>query len=218
MKKYLSVFLILLSIVSFSSCSSKEKTIANLKVAIDGEATASAKYSAYADRALKDSIYGVEVLFRATSKAEGIHLSNHQVVLKSLGVSDYAPKVGQYDVYTTTDNLQSAIAGETMEFSTMYPTFIAEAKLEGVEDAIISFNYALDTEMRHAKIYAETLSQLANGDKNIVITYYVCPKCGNVYVGIPDDVCKLCHMSKADFIPFVSAVKMADGITGASPK
>src|SRR5574344_1681983 len=66
----------------------------DLEAAADGEATASAKYAAFADQAAKEGLPQIEALYRATSKAESIHLANHQKALREKNIMGYKPKVG----------------------------------------------------------------------------------------------------------------------------
>ncbi|MEG2065024.1 MAG: ferritin family protein [Alistipes sp.] len=206
MKKICSIFVVAAAALAMVACTpSHDKTIANLKAAIDGESTASAKYAAFADKAAADSLFSVEALFRATSQAEAIHIKNHQEVLVSLGVADYVGTVAEFEVKTTAENLQAAIDGETYEFTTMYPGFITDAEAEKVQAALVSFNYAQDAEKGHAKIYGDALANIATPEV-IAATYFVCPKCGNTYAGTPADVCEFCQTASADFVVFNATV------------
>lgn len=201
----------------FISCSSgKEKTIANLKNAINGELTASAKYDAFADQAAKDSLYNVEAMFRAISRAESIHAGNHMNVLQFIGVNDFKPDTMAFDVECTLENLRGAIEGETYEFTAMYPQIIAEAKAEGVNDAVESFNYAMDAEIGHSKIFAETLSRLSN-NKVVSAAYFVCPVCGFVYADATDVKCRLCKTPFEKFIAFYAAMPLIETLSGSRP-
>lgn len=219
MKKFCSYLAIAVAALSVVACSPKtDKTVANLKAAIDGEATASAKYAAFAAQAAKDSLYSVEALFKATSQAEAIHISNHQAVLASLGVTDYAPKVEKFDVKTTAENLQAGIDGESYEFTEMYPGFIKDAETEKVQGALVSFNYAQDAEKGHAKIYADVLAKLTT-PAAIADVYYVCPKCGNTYAGAPSELCELCQTASEQFVvikAIAPACQEGDATSGAT--
>ena len=93
-----------------------KKTEKNLGDGFAGESQANMKYLAFAKKAEADGYPQVAKLFRATAEAETIHAHAH---LKALG-----------KIKTTADNLEAAIAGETYEFSEMYPQFIEEAKQE----------------------------------------------------------------------------------------
>lgn len=219
MKKVCFYLTMVVAALSVVACSPKtDKTVANLKAAIDGEATASAKYAAFAAQAAKDSLYSVEALFKATSQAEAIHVNNHQAVLASLGVADYAPNVQKFDVKSTAENLQTAIDGETYEFDTMYPGFIKDAETEKVQGALVSFNYALDAEKGHAKIYADVLAKIATPNA-IADIYYVCPQCGNTYAGKPSALCELCQTPSEQFIIMKAnapACQEGDATSGAT--
>lgn len=214
-----SYLLIAAAVVGMVACTpAHDKTVANLKAAINGESTASAKYAAYAEQAAKDSLFAIEALFKATSQAEAIHVQNHQAVLVTLGVTDYEPIVEQFEVKSTAQNLQTAIDGETYEFTTMYPQFIKDAETEAVQNAIVSFNYAQDSEKGHAKIYADELTKITTPN-TLVNIFYVCPKCGNTYAGTPSELCELCQTSANSFIIMegVASVAPVDNSTGVTP-
>lgn len=202
MKKIYSYLLLAVAAAMMVACTpSHDKTVANLKAAINGESTASAKYAAYAEQAGKDSLFAIQALFNATSKAEAIHVTNHQAVLATLGVTDYVATVDPFEVKSTAENLQAAIDGETYEFTTMYPNFIKDAETEKVQGALVSYNYAQDAEKGHAKIYADALASIGN-PTTLASIYFVCPKCGNTYANTPSEVCELCQTSANDFVVF----------------
>lgn len=206
MKKFSSYLLLAVATAMIVACTpSHDKTVANLKAAINGESTASAKYAAFAEQAGKDSLFAIQALFNATSKAEAIHIANHQAVLVTLGVTDYVGTVDSFEVKSTAENLQAAIDGETYEFTTMYPNFIKDAETEKVQGALVSFNYAQDAEKGHAKIYADALTSIGNPTA-LASIYFVCPKCGNTYANTPSEVCELCQTSATDFIVFKAAM------------
>ena len=56
-------------------------TVQNLKSAINGESTASAKYAAFSQKAKEEGFMSVSKLFEATSKSEATHAKNHMKVL-----------------------------------------------------------------------------------------------------------------------------------------
>jgi rubrerythrin len=179
---------------------SKATTIDNLKAAFTGETTASAKYAAYAKKAKEEGFAKVATLFEAASKAESIHAGNHKAVLEQLG--DKAPEVTpKYDVKTTADNLQDAINGETYEVSTMYPEFLKNASNSKVNIAMISFNYAYQTEQNHKVMYTKALESLKKGAADSLPSkYLVCTTCGNTYDSSAPNRCVVCMTSKDRFI------------------
>ncbi|MDR1660684.1 MAG: rubrerythrin family protein, partial [Desulfovibrio sp.] len=83
------------------------KTQENLMAAFAGESQANRKYLAYAKTAEQEGLPQVAKLFRAAAAAETIHAHAH---LKNAG------KIGD-----TAANLKDALAGETYEFTKMYP-------------------------------------------------------------------------------------------------
>jgi rubrerythrin len=189
-----------------SSCSSPKpaKTIENLKAAITGESTASAKYAAFAAKAREEGYDTIAKMFDATSKAESIHAANHLAVLNKLGV-EFTVQLEKFDVLTTKENLQAAINGESYEFSTMYPGFISTAKEEKVEGAVTSFNYANDTEKKHKDFYQKALDVISTSTKEtgLPFAWAVCPKCGNTFAeGSIDTNCSFCMTPMDKFLPF----------------
>jgi rubrerythrin len=190
-------------IIAFSGCNAPKpvKTIDDLKAGIKGETTASAKYAAFAMKAREEGNDTIAKLFDAASKAESIHATNHRKVLEGLGekMDDFKP---EFEVKTTAENLQAAIDGETYEVTTMYPQFLADAKAEKVQKAERSFNWAFDTEKKHASFYKKALEALkANAENKLAFEYAVCPVCGNTYEKATlDEKCAFCQTPKDKFI------------------
>ncbi|MCL5782650.1 MAG: rubrerythrin family protein, partial [Candidatus Thermoplasmatota archaeon] len=61
---------------------------------------------------------------------------------------------------TTELNLKSAIAGETYEYTQMYPGFAKTAREEQFEDVAHWFEILSKAEKSHAKKYEDTLAKL----------------------------------------------------------
>jgi rubrerythrin len=175
-------------------------TIDNLKAAIVGETTASAKYLAYSKKAKEEGYEKVALLFKAASKSENIHANNHRAVLEQLGIKmdDFKP---EYKVNSTKENLQDAISGESYEVATMYPEFIKAAQEGNVNLAMISFNYAYKTEMKHKDLYKEALNKLNEKQESTMPSkYYVCSTCGNTYAETAPNRCGISMTPKERFI------------------
>jgi rubrerythrin len=153
------------------------KTLQNLQAAYNGESNAHAKYLLFAQKADEEGYGEAASLFRAASRAEEIHLTNHAAVIRELGAEPQA-RVETPAVKSTRENLEdSANQGEAYERDTMYPKFIKQAKLENVPSAVQSFEYARAAEAQHFKLFTEALNNLENlrGKSR---TYYVCSICG----------------------------------------
>lgn len=158
-------------------------TIENLMVAFAGESQANRKYLAFAKKAEAEGYKGAARMFRAAAEAETFHAHAHL---------NAAEKVG-----STTENLEQAVAGETYEYDSMYPPFLAEAEKDGNGKAIRSFTYAMEAEKVHAKLFAEVLGNLSKEDDSI---YYLCPSCGYVEKNSAPERCPICSAKGSSFI------------------
>jgi rubrerythrin len=180
-----------------------DKTIENLKAGFKGESTASAKYAAFAEQAKKEGLTQIASMFEATSRAESIHANNHKTVIEKMGLK-MDPVKPEFNVKTTSENLQEAIAGETYEMTKMYPDFIAAAKSESADPAVKSFRWAMDTEKKHQLMYQNALNALnAKKTETLSKVYMVCPKCGNTYdMAKTEAACSFCSTKSEKFIKF----------------
>ncbi len=159
------------------------KTEQNLKDAFAGESQANRKYLAFAKKAEEEGYIQAARLFRAAAAAETIHAHNH---LRGLS-----------GVKSTKENLLTAISGESYEFQQMYPQMIADAKAEGQDYALRSFNMANEVEKVHAALYKKALESLGT---NVVTDYYVCTVCGYTAEGEAPDECPVCKAKKKAFL------------------
>ncbi len=205
MKTVGKLFMLLSVVALMASCTPKPvKTIENLTAAFNGESTASAKYTAFAEKAKAEGFDTVAVMFLATSKAEAIHAANHKKVLEKLGVVVEGPQIGAFEVKTTAENLADAIKGETYEIDTMYPGFLTAAAEEKSADATKSFTWAVDTEKKHQAFYNRALTSVTAGVENTLPSnWFVCPVCGNTYDNTAvTAACDFCMTTPDKFISF----------------
>src|SRR5579872_2421096 len=79
-------------------------TLQNLQAAYNGESNAHVKYLAFAQKADEEGYHGVGSLFRATARAEQIHLTNHAAVIREMGAEPQAT-IKTPVVKTTRQNL-----------------------------------------------------------------------------------------------------------------
>jgi rubrerythrin len=154
------------------------KTQENLLSAFAGESQANRKYLAYAKQADKEGLPQAAKLFRAAAEAETIHAHAH---LRNAG------KIGN-----TLENLQDAVAGETYEFTKMYPEMIKDAEAEGNNAVRTYMEFVNAVEEVHANLYKKALA--ADGKAGDV-DYYICPVCGYTHEGPLSGKCPVC---KAD--------------------
>lgn len=158
------------------------KTEKNLLEAFTGESQANRKYLAFAKKADDEGFKQAAKLFRAAAEAETIHAHNHLRELKG--------------IKSTKENLGEALDGETHEFKSMYPGMIEEAKAEGAQGALRSFQFANDVEKIHAGLYKKALDSLGSNED---VDYWVCKVCGNTVENEPPDECPVCKAKKAAF-------------------
>lgn len=202
--KKLFTLAILVVAVSFTSCSKHTETIKNLQQAITGEANASAKYTAFAERAHADSLPNIASMFRAISRSEDVHRDNHMAELKKLGVQ-FTPVVAPVIVDSTLANLYVAKSGEEYEVQSMYPEFIAVAQKEKAKGAAKSFDVAMQIETKHAQFYITAIDtfQITDSDETLFAEWIVCPKCGDTYIkGTEPQSCDICGVSSENFLAF----------------
>lgn len=160
-------------------------TSENLKVAFAGESQANRKYLAFARKAEQDGFPNVARLFRTTAEAEAIHAQAH---LQNLG-----------GVGSTADNLKDAIAGETYEFTEMYPPMVEQATAEK-HRARNMFAWAVGAEAVHAKLYKMALEAVQQGKDLSEARFYLCPICGDIELGSPPESCPICGAKGEKFV------------------
>ena len=162
-------------------------TTKNLKEAFAGESQANQKYRAFAKKAEKEGFANIARLFQATAEAERIHAEGHLKSLEGIG--------------STADNLQSAIDGETYEFTEMYPPMVEQAEIEEHKQAKRMFKYATEAEAVHAKLYKLALEAVQLG-KDLDVDFYLCPICGYIEFGTPTDPCPICGTKPEKFVQY----------------
>jgi rubrerythrin len=156
----------------------------NLATAFAGESQANRKYLAFARQAEREGFGQVARLFRAAAEAETIHALAH-----------LANKGG---VRTTVENLAEAVAGETYEFTEMYPPMVEQAKAEG-HKAKTMLDFANRAEKVHAGLFQQALDALKAGKDLSQMEVYLCPVCGDVEFGVPPERCPICGAPAAKF-------------------
>jgi len=187
-------FLLPAAVVAGANHTPSESTVDNLQTAFNGESHAHHRYAAFAKKADEEGYGEVASLFRAASRAEEIHASNHAAVIRKLGAEPKAT-IETTVPASTKENLEVAIAGEVYERDQMYPAFLTEAKASKNGEAIRTFTYALKTEAEHARLYTEALQNLdkLRGKSR---TYYVCEVCGYTVENLNFARCIVCGVTK----------------------
>ena len=133
------------------------KTEENLKEAFAGESQANRRYLYFAQKADVEGYPDVAALFRSVAEGETGHAFGHFDFLAEGGVGD--PATGE-PVGPTEDNLKSAIAGETYEYTEMYPGFAKTARDEGFDEVAEWLETLARAEKSHAGKFQKTLEAL----------------------------------------------------------
>jgi rubrerythrin len=131
------------------------KTHTNLKEAFAGESQANRRYLYFAKVADVEGQPDIAGLFRDTAEGETGHAHGHLDYLKRVG----DPATGE-PIGNTALNLKASIAGETYEYTTMYPGFAKTAREEGFEEIAEWFETLARAERSHAGRFQKGLDTL----------------------------------------------------------
>ena len=131
------------------------KTEGNLKDAFAGESQANRRYLYFANKADVEGYADVAGVFRNTAEGETGHAHDHLEYLEKCGDPATGLPFGD-----TALNLKSAIAGETHEYTDMYPGMAKTAREEGFDEIADWFETLAKAERSHANKYQKTLDSL----------------------------------------------------------
>ena len=128
------------------------KTEENLKEAFAGESQANRRYLYFAQKADVEGFNDVAAVFRSTAEGETGHAHGHLEYLEACGDPATGEPFGD-----TIANLKSAIAGETHEYTDMYPGMAKSARDEGFDEIADWFETLAKAEKSHAGKFQKTL-------------------------------------------------------------
>jgi rubrerythrin len=132
------------------------KTHKNLKDAFAGESQANRRYLYFAKIADVEGNPDVAGLFRDTAEGETGHAHGHMDYLKKCGDPATGLPFGD-----SVDNLKSAIAGETHEYTDMYPGMAKAAREEGFAEIADWFETLAKAEKSHAGRFEKGLQSIS---------------------------------------------------------
>ena len=133
------------------------KTEGNLKEAFAGESQANRRYLYFAQKADVEGYNDVAAVFRSTAEGETGHAHGHLSYLEEVGDPATGKPIGD-----TRLNLQAAIAGETYEYTDMYPGMARTARDEGLEEIAEWFETLAKAEKSHAGRFKKALDTLGS--------------------------------------------------------
>ncbi len=127
------------------------KTQDNLKDAFAGESQANRRYLYFAQKADVEGYNDISAVFRSTAEGETGHAHGHLAYLEETG----DPATGD-----TALNLKAAIAGETHEYTDMYPGMARTAREEGFDEIADWFETLAKAEKSHAGRFQKALETM----------------------------------------------------------
>jgi len=131
------------------------KTEANLKAAFAGESQANRRYLYFAQKADVEGQNEVSALFRSTAEGETGHAHGHLEYLEAVGDPATGLPIGD-----TKLNLKASVAGETHEYTDMYPGMSKAAREEGFDEIADWFETLAKAEKSHAGRFQKALDSL----------------------------------------------------------
>ena len=131
------------------------KTHQNLKDAFAGESQANRRYLYFAKVADVEGYPEVAGNFKETADGETGHAHGHLDYIKQVGDPATGLPIGN-----TEKNLKAAIAGETHEYETMYPSMAKSAREEGFDDIAEWFETLAKAEKSHAGRFQKMLDSI----------------------------------------------------------
>ncbi len=131
------------------------QTFENLKAAFAGESQANRRYLYFAKVADVEGYPEIASNFRETAEGETGHAHGHLDYLKQVGDPATGLPIGD-----TAQNLKAAVAGETHEYTDMYPGMAKTARNEGFTEIADWFETLSKAEKSHAGRFQKMLAQV----------------------------------------------------------
>ena len=132
------------------------QTHENLKAAFAGESQANRRYLYFAKVADIEGYPEIATNFRSTADGETGHAHGHLDYIKTVGDPATGLPIGD-----TLENLAAAVAGETHEYTEMYPGMAKAAREEGFEDIADWFETLAKAEKAHAGRFQSLLDEIS---------------------------------------------------------
>jgi rubrerythrin len=133
------------------------KTHDNLKAAFSGESQANRRYLYFAKLADVEGYPEIAGNFRDTAEGETGHAHGHLDFLRKAGDPATGLPIGP-----TEKNLRAAVAGETHEYTDMYPGMAKSARDEGFGEIADWFETLAKAERSHANRFQKALDSLSD--------------------------------------------------------
>ena len=133
----------------------ESSTLQNLKDAFAGESQANRRYLYFAAKADVEGENDVAAVFRSTAEGETGHAHGHLEYMEAVGDPATGLPMGN-----TADNLRASVAGETHEYTDMYPGMAKTARDEGFDEIADWFETLAKAERSHANRFQTALDAM----------------------------------------------------------
>lgn len=186
-----------------------KETPKKLFAAYVGESQARNRYTFFSSIAKKEGYVLISRIFLETADQERIHGLNYYKMVQQFKKEENFDDFNVNEMYPTTygntiENLRSAVNGETMEFTELYPDLADTAEKEGYPEIGKRTRAIARAEQHHAERYDKLLKIVGDDiffkrGKKIV---WVCLECGfEIELNeIPKDyICPSCSNPRAYF-------------------
>ena len=162
-----------------------KETPKKLFAAYVGESQARNRYTFFASIAKKEGYVLISRIFQETADQEREHGLNFYKMLQEFKKEEDFDDFLVNEMYPTTygktiENLKSAVNGETMEYTKLYPDLADTAEKEGYPDIAERTRAIARAEQHHAERYGKLLKLIGDdaffkrGEKLV----WVCLECG----------------------------------------
>lgn len=133
---------------------SNPNTAKNLEAAFGGESMANRKYLFFAEVTKQLGMSELSKLFRETANQETEHAFAHfRLIHPELVIDEPSTLTEEQKKEIASRCLELAIEGETYEYTTMYPNFAEQARLDRDELAASEFDQQTAESQEHAAIF-----------------------------------------------------------------
>lgn len=137
------------------------RTEENLKAAFARESQVNRRYVYFARKADVEGYNDISAVFRSTAEGETGHALGHLEYLEETGDPVTGAPTG-----STEDNLRAAVAGETYEYTEMYPAMAKTARDEGLHEIADWFETLARAERSHANRFQKALDNLETSEQS----------------------------------------------------
>jgi rubrerythrin len=174
----------------------------NLLKAFAGESMARNKYTTFAKIARKEGHEWIARVFEETADNERVHAEELFELIS--GPVEVAGNLEIKPFVKTSDNLKMAAEGEKYEWTTMYPDFEQQAKVDNEPEPVRLFGNLKLVEEKHEERYIIISGKL---DSNTLYSSEVelewkCVNCGNIFKGkTPPPTCPVCKKPFTWYMP-----------------